>query len=230
MKRRTLLTTGVTGAVLSASGCLDGVESLVDNGDEGVSDCSQVESWDDGSGGPSDPAPDSIAGCWDCADANRPEPTGDVCAEHEVQTADGATTYESLGVASYPDPPSSFDDEVVAAFVEEYERAYSQNELVLRFGDRVVEGGAMLEEDETEPLDWYDDIAVVGLEFGVGHTEVTGGGLGATDPVETIAVYGVDETGIVRAAAPEHTVGERGDIGRGNRLDPIENGDLLACL
>lgn len=234
MNRRELLA-GSSVGILAASGCLggrgtgDGAGSGGTTADEDdVPGCTWKAEWtDDVTDGPADADPESIAGRRDCSTADRPEPAGDVCRTFDPEGEDGADgASHSVGVASYPEPPESFDDETVTSYVAEYERVYARNAAVARYGDRVVGISVGVDEDETQVLDRDDEIAAVRIEFGVGLRirSPRSDGSYSEDRLGEAAVYGIDETGVVRAeteydeAVPEETA------------DPVADGELLQCF
>ncbi|MCU4926224.1 hypothetical protein OB905_09540 [Halobacteria archaeon AArc-dxtr1] len=235
MNRRSLLAASGTSVLLGVSGCLDELDSgdeneTDDDGSEGeVPGCLQKESWPDGGGEIEDPPSESIAGRRDCTNADRPEPTGDVCTEHEITFGDGTETFRSEGVEPYPDPPEEFTEEAVRSFVSDYEQAYRQNGAVERLEDRLLGFSVSVEDDATQTLEADDDIDRIRIEYTVGSSIVDRDGAGTveSDPYGDAAVYGVDETGVVRAEAEYY---QTDDDDEEETPDPVEEGDLLECF
>ncbi|MCU4925299.1 hypothetical protein OB905_04765 [Halobacteria archaeon AArc-dxtr1] len=232
MNRRTLLEMGATGAFLGAAGCLDEIDPRTDQttGNE-VPGCTQKDAWEtEITTGPTDPDPASIAGRRDCANADRPEPTGDVCETFEVEGDDGETTeFHSAGVEPYPDPPSNSDEEAVHSFVSEYERAYTQNGAVAEYGDSVVEFSYTTH--DTETVDESNAITTVYIAFGFGFRQEGGADPGGYhDAFGEGAIYGIDETGIVRTDAEYYHEIENLPDDPEALPDPVEDGQLLQCF
>ncbi|MCU4924893.1 hypothetical protein OB905_02695 [Halobacteria archaeon AArc-dxtr1] len=237
MNRRSLLAASSAGAVLGVSGCLADLESLSgSSGDEGVPGCTHRSEWnDDITTGSADPDPDSVAGRRDCANAERPEPTGEICTTVELESEDGEINeFHSTGIEPYPDPPTAFDEQSLIEYVYEYERAYSNNWAVSRYESprRAVMISFGIHENDTRVLD-HDEITAIKIEFGFGVESRNQDGEGgiASDHLGEVSVYGIDETGIVRSDA-EYTFDEdeNGESTFDETLDPVEDGDLLQCF
>jgi len=126
MNRRTVLAAVGTAGLFGTSGCLNELGTVTD----GLVDpdgCPQDVDWDGAHTRPTaDVDSDSIAGQFGCANADRPQPSGDICDTFEI---DGET-YRTVDIEPYPDPPATFDESAVTAFVHDYERAYTRNRLL----------------------------------------------------------------------------------------------------
>lgn len=240
MNRRELLGVSAVSTVVGMSGCIGNFDARDDNstdsnsenstGTNDVPGCTSKEEWtDDITSGPTEPDPDSIAGRRDCAKADRPEPTGDVCETFELEKQNGEIDeLHSVGVKPYPEPPTAFDEESLTEFVYEYEDAYSQNEAVAEYGERAIGAGADFWEDSTRVLERYDETTVIGISFAPPvEYRTTGGGFAGDDNFSDEAVYGVDETGIVRL---HEGYLDRDEKTVENTPDPVEDGDLLECF
>lgn len=217
------------GSLLGISGCIDNFTSRDGSSTAGndVPGCTQTEEWTtDITTGPANPESDSIAGRHDCTNADRPEPTGDLCETFEVEREDGEVAeFHSAGVREYPDQPADFDDRTVQTFVAAYERAYTQNRAVSRNGKHTVEFSFTTH--ETTTIDEYDEIFVVSIEFGFAFRLEDGSGTGGYhDAFGEGALYGVDETGIVRIGRDNYDP----DSDPEELPDPVEDGDLLQCF
>ncbi|WP_276256761.1 hypothetical protein [Halomontanus rarus] len=232
MNRRELLTVSASSALLGTGGCLTNLGSWDEDSTENdVPGCTQKEKWiTDITAGPADPDPNSIVGRRDCANADRPEPTGDVCKTIELEREDGEINeFHSTGVEPYPDPPTAFDEESLTEYVHEYERAYSKNGAVSKYdhSGNAVSVAVGIDERETQVLNYNDKITVVRIEFGVGVETRNSDGSGiASDQLSEVSVYAIDESGIVRTDA-EYTHDESiaDEI-----LDLVEEGTLLECF
>jgi len=229
MNRRELLVASAASA-LGVGGCVGrlGPPDGGDTPDNSVPGCAQKEVWERTiTTSSDDPDPGSIADRRDCTTASRPEPTGDVCATYEGEGHDGEEiSIHSPGVASYPSPPSTVDAEALQSFVSAYERAYTQNSAVSRHGRNVVEFS--FETHQTETLDRDDSIGVVVIEFGYGYRiRREQDSDSYTDAFGEFAVYGVDETGVVRVPADSP---QGGQIEPDAVPDPVEDGELLECF
>ncbi|MCU4924522.1 hypothetical protein OB905_00790 [Halobacteria archaeon AArc-dxtr1] len=237
MNRRELLTASSTGVLLGVSGCLDELESQPENGEQkddleiqdDVEGCTAKEAWGtEATSGPEDPDPGSIADRFDCASASRPEPTGDVCKRFVV--SDGGE-YESHGIEPYPDPPAEFTDATLTTFVHDYEQARFANGQVTASKEQFVGGGLSVDEDDTRILDLYPDITSIRIQYSTtvtrfeydSHNLSEGHGPGA-------AVYGIDETGVVRTSTDPVHSDELDDLDPEDVPDPVDEGTLLECL
>ncbi|MFC7213112.1 hypothetical protein ACFQO4_03340 [Saliphagus sp. GCM10025334] len=241
MNRRELLAASAVSVLLGAGGCIADLdpqdENSTDLDDENTSNenavpgCTSKAEWaDDHTDGPF-PSPDSIAGHRNCANADRPEPTGDVCETFEVEGEDGETTeFYSAGVESYPDPPSDFDAITLQSYVFEYELAYTQNWAVLEHeGEKVVEFS--FTSHDTAIIDGDDEITAIYIAFGFAFRRASGSGTGGYyDAFGEGAIYGIDETGVVRADADYYHNLENLPDDSENLPDPVEDGDLLQCF
>lgn len=94
-------------------------------------------------------------------------------------------------------------------------------------GESVV--GFEVRTTETEVYDDYDEIRVVRIDVLVDFaTFDEDRGLASTESLGEAAVYGIDETGLVRAATPHRRTID-GDV-EAETPDPVEDGRLLACF
>ncbi len=243
MNRRELLAASAASTLLGTGGCIANLdprdEKSTDPDDENTTDentvpgCTSKAEWTgDITSGPADPDPDSIAGHRDCANADRPEPTGNVCETFELEKQNGEIDeFRSVGVEPYPEPPNTFDEEPLTEYVYEYEDAYQQNKAVSEYGERAYGAGAEILDDWGDPtrrLDIYDQITVVGIRFAPPVSYVTrDGNFVGDDNLSEQAVYGVDETGIVRIEEPYLDNDEKIVESPPN---PVEDGDLLECF
>jgi hypothetical protein len=222
MRRREILFASVS-STLAISGCVDAPWSDGDDDTNGVPGCTQDAEWTDTiAAGPADPDTGSIAGRRNCSTATRPEPTGEVCETFVREVENGTNrTVHSVGVRPYPDPPSTFETETLRSFVSAYERAYTQNAAVAEHGANVVEFS--FSTIETRTIDRFDTVTGIVIAFGFGYRDERGG---YTDSFGNVAVYGVDETGVVRRPEPYGP----GEIDPDEVGDPVENGHLLECF
>ena len=212
--------------LLPTAGCVENL-GLADRSDSGqdVEGCTQVEEWDaDISSGLAEPPPGSIADRRDCANADRPEPTGDVCETFTVEGEDGkATEIHSVGVQPYPDPPSGFDRETLREFVKKYERAYNQNQTVSGDGANIVLFSFGVQDTTVSTAS--GGVSSVVVEYSTVVRLYRRDGSGAlAEGFWAGAHYGIDETGIVRAEVddPEFYIEDL--------PDPVETGNLLQCF
>lgn len=146
-----------------------------------------------------------------CEEADRPEPD-----------PPGEDADEAVEPAAYPDPPDSLADADVRAYVKEFERAYRRNELVERWGKRLVGFGMGSTGVSTEAVD--DGVeALVEYVYWEEVEEKHGDGIVHGDsPILRVAYY-VDGTGAWRAEdeAPADTE---------TVPDPRAEGDRVACF
>ncbi|MFC7237302.1 hypothetical protein ACFQS4_03570 [Saliphagus sp. GCM10025317] len=242
MNRRELLVAGAVSVLLGTGGCIANLNPQGENSanlddknspdENAVPGCTSKAEWiDDNTNGPF-PDPDSIAGRRNCANADRPEPTGDVCETFELEKPNGEIDeLHSVGIKPYPEPPSTFDEESLTEYVYEYEDAYQQNKAVSEYGNRVIGAGAETLDnwgDPTRVLELYDEITVIGIRFAppVNYRSHDGNFVG-DDNFSDEAVYGVDETGVVRLH--ERYFGDERAVVK-ETPDPVEDGDLLECF
>jgi len=176
-----------------------------------------------GSGGDGPP----IAERSDCGEANRPEPNVDSGVEFEVETEGGTETFTAVGSAEYPPPPESPGNGVIKSYVGDHEIAYRRNELVERYGRRLVAFEATI--DATSVLDRSNERVLARVDLMI-YAEFLDGDRGlqiGDGPVA--AVYAIDETGAVRVEAQYHDPRSAGADGEGPP-DPLEAGQLVACF
>lgn len=214
MRRRHLLT--LTGAALAASpGCLarnrSGDDSATTSGDGGPG--SQPEPSTSTTKIPDTPTPDrSEPPAYDCANASRPEP-------------DPPDDEEAVQPVEYPEQPDSLaDEEEVFEYVEAYEEAYLQNELVEEYGDGLVEHSLMME--DSRRFEAPDDVWIIRVQYTHGETiEEETEGLIYADSATISVTYYVDESVVIRAETDEYLEDE--DEFKPN---PWERGTLVECF
>jgi len=186
MKRRPLLTAAGASTVALA-GCL---------GDTTVPGAGNGDSGENG-----DWTSDSIRNHFDG------EPTRPECErESETVTVDRGDETEQRETAEtipYPDPPSSFDDEVVLDYVESFEEAYVRRDAICGSSDAILEVAYSVE--NSEALDWDGEATAVYLYYAGGASSgVDENGIEwAADLGFRGVVYGVDETGAARVEVPD---------------------------
>lgn len=212
--------------LFAGTGCLGNLDPADESPTEqDVPGCTQKEEWDaDITTRPAESPPDSIAARRDCANADRPEPTGDVCETFEKTGGDGETTeIHSVGVRPYPNPPSDFDGETLREFVKKYERAYNQNQTVSGDGANIVLFSFGIQDTTVSTA--AGGVSSVVVEYSTTVRVYRRDGSGAlADGFWAGAHYGIDETGIVRAQV------EDPDFYIDDLPDPVETGDLLQCF
>lgn len=231
MHRRDFLTGCAVSSLLGSSGCIGAFErsggtNSSDTDGSPVTGCLQKDEWpSDITSTPQSLEQNSIADRRDCSDADRPEPTGDVCSTFVIGEDEGEPReYQSVGVKPYPNSPNSFTENTIVPFIYAYERAYSQNSAVLEYGNQLVAAPVTIKTDLTQVLAYNEEITVVGIEFAHPLTIATADGFSYEDSFDNAAVYGIDVTGILRGEATPDEIRNRG------ASDPVEHGSLLECF
>jgi hypothetical protein len=243
MERRKFLSGSIVAAFTSISGCLNDDDESVDGNDSdkktatsNESTCIQKDNWESGmSTNKKRVEQDTIAGRRNCMNAQRPEPTGDICSEFQIKDEEGEQhTYYSIGVKQYPTLPDLLNIDTVLPFIYEYERAYSQNLAILEYGERLVQGSVTIKEDLTKEIDIYKNIFVVGIEYAQPLTFIKNedlsdednkfSGFSYEDNFSDAAVYAVDKTGLLRTDAQPDEIRNQ-DI-----PDPVKSGDVIECF
>lgn len=235
MERRKFLSGSIVAAFTSISGCVndddddesvDGSDSDKKTATSNESTCIQKDNWESGmSTDKKRVEQDTIAGRRNCMNAQRPEPTGDICSEFQIKDEEGEQhTYYSIGVKQYPTLPDLLNIDTVLPFIYEYERAYSQNLAIFEYGERLVRGSVTIKEDLTKDIDIYKNIFVVGIEYSQSWTFIKNEGLSYEDNFSDAAVYAVDKTGLLRTDAQPDEIRNQ-DI-----PDPVKSGDVIECF
>ncbi|MFC7230869.1 hypothetical protein ACFQMM_04620 [Saliphagus sp. GCM10025308] len=114
--------------------------------------------------------------------------------------------------------------------MSEYELAYTQNWAVLERGrENVVEFS--FTSHDTATIDGDDEITIIYIAFGFAFRRESGSGTGGYyDAFGEGAIYGIDETGVVRAEAEYYHDLENLPDDSEALPDPVEDGDLLQCF
>ena len=145
----------------------------------------------------------------DCDEASRPEPDDP-----------GPDTEDALGPTTYPEKPTSFDDDTLLEYAEAYERAYRRNTLVEQFGDRLRDYDLIVRDIRVEE---EGEGAVVRIEYTFSETyEDAGSDATLIGDSGKVVAYYVDESVLVRA----ETDRSQNDSGP----DPLAQGTVLECF
>ena len=149
-----------------------------------------------------------------------------VTVEHDGETVE----YETAPTVPYPEPPTTFAEDDVVAFVDAFEEAYVTHDVLCNGpAGHVLRVG--YDAQEREPFDWDEDVTVVFLLRAGGATH----GLDA-DGHEWMAdlgydgvVYAVDETGAARVPFDDAHELEPDEF-ESHAPDPLEEGTLVAAF
>ena len=210
-------------ATITLAGCVSD-EPSAGQGDGGTN----TDAADDGNHSSTTPDGRSILGQFDGEPA-RPEcvrESESVTVAHDGQTVE----YETAPTVPYPDPPTTFGEDDVVAFVDAFEEAYVTHDVLCNgLSGHVLRVG--YDSREREPFDRDEDITVVFLLRAGGATR----GLDA-DGHEWMAdlgyegvVYAVDETGAARTPFDDvHELDH--DEFESHAPDPLEEGTLVAAF
>lgn len=111
-----------------------------------------------------------------------------------------------------------------AEWALEHEKAYQRNMSVSNYGDRLFEFS--LFDTRSRLIQGYNSVTVVRLDFHVAFEAIQQDGGTIVGDFPEAAVYGVDETGAVRA---ETDFGVDGSVER-ETPNPINEGSLVVCF
>lgn len=117
-----------------------------------------------------------------------------------VERGDETWERDTVATIPYPDPPRSFGTDEIAAYVESFEAAHVRHDAVCGSSDAIV--GFAYNVRERTTLDWSGDPTATYLYYAGGATAGINedGNIWAADLGVRGVVYGVDDTGTVRAS------------------------------
>lgn len=232
MKRRRVLA-GIATVTATLAGCVTGPDGSDDDPDDVRDDQGDGRDDDrnDDSTGESGEEPDDEA----VVDHFTGEPTRPNCEKGsetvEVEHDDGTREYETAATVLYPDAPTSFAEDDVVEFVEEFERAYVRGDVLCgRSGSGHVLA-ITYDVETSETFDWHADVTTV---FLLRAGDATWGL--SDDGAEWVAdiayggvVYAVDGTGVARAEFDGAGTLDRDEF-EADAPDPLEDGKLVASF
>lgn len=162
-------------------------------------------------------------------DVSRPECERD-SETVEIEIDGESHEFETAKTVPYPEPISEGTESDVVEYVETFEHAYVAKSALCHRTD----SGHVFRVDysvlESEPFDWYDDIAVVFLRrIGAATSGSDGAGnLWEADVASAGVVYAVDASGVARVDFDDVRAGQ--DAIEPRAPDPLDDGELVATF
>lgn len=149
----------------------------------------------------------------------------------EVGPDDDTREVETPATIPYPDGPATFDEAAVTEFVEEFERAYVNHDVLCDGVGSSTILNVGYDVQESERFDWYENVTVVYLlRAGAATWGIDENGYEwQADIAYSGVVYAVDETGVARAPFDDAPALEGNEV-EDNAPDPLAVGDLVATF